>query len=181
MSIATLIAARCSAAIARVTVDLHQPGDRPQALHRHETARQRQPERHKAPEVGAGENRLDAVPLHGQRLRRVVGVTLGNAQEQPDGHRQRQRGEGEEDLPPAGEAQRRLQRGAGGEGTEAPGGHDPAGQRRLPVKRKPQGKCLEGGHQARRNAESNQTATDRQFRDALTEGKDHRAGGSDQQ
>jgi hypothetical protein len=74
-------------------------------------------------------------------------VGLGNGEEKPRGDGQGEAGEAEEDVPPAGDAEGSFERRRGGERTKSARGHDPAGQRSLPLEREPQRKSLEGRHQ----------------------------------
>ena len=166
---------------AAVAVHLHQPGNRPQALHGHEATGQRQAEGHETPEVCAAEHRLDAGELGSKGFRFALVVLFRNAEEQPDGDGESQAGQGEEDLTPAGNLQGNFKRRRGRQCPKAARSHDPAGQRSLSRGRKPQGKRLERGHQACRNSESDQTAADRQFSNTLTEGKSRGASGGNQQ
>ena len=59
---------------------------------------------------------------------------------------------------------------------QAAGSHHPAGQRRLPLGREPQGEGLEGGHQAGRYAEADQGAADGQAAQCVGQGQRWHAG-----
>ena len=164
----------------RVAVDLHQPDHRPQALYRHEAAGHRQAERRKAPEMAAGEDPADAAPLRGQAFAGMAFRRLfGDAEKQPGGGKQRRHGEQDKNLAPARDVQQCLERCGRGECAEAAGRHHPAGQRRLPLGRIPLRECLEGCHQAGRDAEADDGAGKRQSAHAVGHGKQRGTGGGE--
>ncbi len=162
-------------------LDFGHPARHPQSLQRHEAADGERHHRRAAPERPAGHHLPHAGQLLGEAgtVRRLAPV--GNHQADQRRHGDRDDRQRQHHAAPAGEFDRRFQRLRREHRAETAGGHDPADQRGLSLRREGLVKGLQRRHQAGRHAEPDQRPAPGEPGEIAGVGEDGRARGREQQ